>query len=219
MHKYASFQPYSSHSALYFKNECLQLKWKEVREVEPKCFNQKKRKKNGLLQWLPVTILTVWNWAFSHPNSGSLTCCLTFIGNDTRLLLPSIRHQGSETQPFFPTPWLFGEKKYAKLDGADHSIQGGKKNRSSSWEQNLHHNGLFVRLFPASPLPLPRVSWILRWMFIINSPSLSSSWGPVLFLGAAAIRAQLSIKHSNVQAAHSAVCVITVTITDKMTGR
>lgn len=129
----------------------LQLKWKEVWEVEPKCFNQKKEGKNGLLQWLPVTILTVWNWAFSHPNSGSLTCCLTFIGNDTRLLLPSIRHQGSETQPFFPTPRLFGEQKYAKLDGADRSIQGGKKNRSSSWEQNLHHNGLFVWLFPVSP--------------------------------------------------------------------
>lgn len=43
--------------------------------------------------------------------------------------------------------------------------------------------------------------------------------GSCTFLGAAVIRAQLSIKHSNVQVAHSAVCVITVTITDKMTGR
>lgn len=152
MHKYASFRPYSSHFALYFINECLQLKWKEVWEVEPKCFNQKKKRKKKtaccndfLWQYWRCEIELLVTRTLSH------MCCLTCIGNDTRLLLPSIRNQGSETQLFFPTPWPFGEKKYAKLNGADRSIQGGKKNRSSSWEQKLHHNELFVRLFPVSP--------------------------------------------------------------------
>lgn len=217
MHIYASYQPYSSHSALYFKNECLQLKWKEVREVEPKCFNQKKRKKNGLLQWLSVTILTVWNWAFSHLNSGSLTCCLTFIGNDTRLLLPSIRHQGKETQPFFFLLQDFLEKRNT-LNSTELIILSKEVRRIGAAAENRTY--ITMDYLSGCFLSPPLLSPLYFKMDVYHYLPIPVVWlGSCPFLRAAAIRAQLSIKHSNVQAAHSAVCVITVTITDKMTGR